>query len=134
MFIEEEDLEFNQYPEVTAAISRNNTDAVDNAIQTAMSIMESHLCNKYNTALLFAKTANERNPMLVDIACNIALYILANVLDNMPVGILDGYDRGIKELVKLTKGITSIPNAPTPINNDGTPNTFIKSGSIDRKF
>ncbi len=134
MFINNNDLKYNLYPEIIQNIARNDNAAVDNAILTAMSIMEAHLCNKYDTSILFAQTGIDRNAMLVDIASNIALYILANVLDNMPVGILDGYERGIKELEKLNKGKTTIPGAPIPTDSDGAPDTFIKYGSIDRKF
>ena len=132
MFISNDDLKYNLYPELIQAIARNSIDAVNNAIITAQSILEAHLCNKYDTDILFAQSGAARNPMLVNIAANITLYILANVLDRTPETILEAYDYSMSELVKLNKGLTSIPGAPVPINSDGTPNTFVKSGSIDR--
>ena len=134
MFINIDDLKYNLYPEIILNVARNDTNAVNNAIQTAMSIIEAHLCNKYDTDLLFALTGDDRNPLLVNIAGNITLYILANPLDNMPVGILDGYQQAIKILEKYNSGKMTIPGAPTPKNSDGSDNTFVKSGSIDRIY
>ena len=134
MFITESDLNYSIYPEVLEAISRNDSNAVNYAIKKALSIVEAHLCNNYDVPDLFQKPTEQRNPMLLDIACNIARYIIADVLDNMPVSIASAYERSIKELEKLMTGKTAIPGAKKPTENTGENITFVKSGYIPRTY
>jgi len=134
MFISESDLNYSIYPEVIEAISRNDSNAVEFAIKKALSIIEAHLCNYYDIPDLFNKPIDERNPMLLDIACNIARYIIADVLDNMPVSIASGYERSIKELEKLMAGKTALHGAKPAKNEDGNVISFVKSGFIPRTY
>jgi phage gp36-like protein len=134
MFISVKDLNYSMYPEVMDAISRNDYNYIDYAIEKTCSIIEAHLCNYYDVNDLFNKPIEERNPMLVDIACNIARYIIADVLNDMPVSIASGYERSMKELEKLMAGKTTIPGAKPAKNENGEIINFVKSGYIPRTY
>ena len=141
MYITREDLDNSVYEEIIDAITRrcgNEEKAearVTYGIRSAISIVESHLCGLWDTAKIFDKEGDDRNPMLVDICCNIALYIIADVLEEMPVTIADPYKNAMKLLKKIMRGQISIPGATRPVDPDtGSPDSYIKYGNIDRVY
>jgi phage gp36-like protein len=141
MFINREDLNNSLYEEIIDAITRQCGDAekaearINYGIRTAVSIAESHLCSLWDTSSIFDKTGDMRNPMLVDICCNIALYIIADVLEEMPATIANPYEGSMELLDKIVNGKISIPGATRPADPDtGVPDSYIKHGNIDRIF
>ena len=142
MFITREDLDNSLYEEIIDAIVHryegNEAKAdvrIEYGIRTAVSIVESHLCSLWETSFIFGKTGFERNPMLVDICCNIALYIIADVLEQIPETVAVPYEDSMKLLEKIMKGEIAIPGAVRPVNPDtGVPDNYIKHGDVTRIY
>ena len=142
MFITREDLDNSLYEETINAIVRfydgNEPKAqarIDYGIRTAISTVEAHICSLWDASQIFSKTGVERNPMLVDICCNIALYIIADVLEVIPVTIAGPYKDAMKLLKKIVKSEISIPGATRPVDPEtGAPDNYIKHGGIARIY
>jgi phage gp36-like protein len=56
------------------AITSSYEPIVLNAISTATAEVKSHLHNQYDTDLIFSKTGEERDALLVQFICDIAIY------------------------------------------------------------
>jgi phage gp36-like protein len=142
MFITREDLDNSLYEEIINAVVQKCAGNEEKAgaritygIRTALSIVESHLCSLWDTSKIFDKTGDDRSPMLVDICCDIALYVIADVLEDMPATVSKSYEDAIALLEKIMSGKMSIPGAVRPLNPDtGVPDTYIKHGGISRVY
>jgi CheY-specific phosphatase CheX len=75
----------HQYNEIIDAITRLDTDRERYGIRTAEAIVKSRLATRFDVEYIFGKTGDDRDAMIVDIVANIALYIIADVLEEMPV-------------------------------------------------
>lgn len=142
MFITREDLDNSLYEYIIDAIIQlyegNEPKAqgrIDYGIRTAESTLKSKLGSLWNLDDLFAKTGDEREPVLVDACANIALYIIADVLEEMPVTIANPYDRTMEWIKEVQDSDATIPGATRPVDPDtGQPDNYIKHGDIDRIY
>jgi phage gp36-like protein len=142
MFLTRQDLDNSLYEGIIDAIIQlyesNEAKAqarVDYGIRTAESILKSELGSLWNLDNLFSKTGDDREFVLVDACANIALYIIADVLEQMPVTIADPYERAMKWIEKVQNGDATIPGAIRPVDpSTGQPDNYINHGEINRVY
>ncbi|MDR1155810.1 MAG: DUF1320 domain-containing protein [Bacteroidales bacterium] len=142
MFINREDLDNSLYGYVIDAIVQRCEGNEEKAegrvrygIMTAESILTSELGSLWDLGPLLARTGDDREPVLVDACANIALYIIADVLEQMPVTVADPYERTMKWIERVQKGDAAIPGAIRPLDPDtGEPDSYIRNGNIERIY
>ncbi|MDR3350715.1 MAG: DUF1320 domain-containing protein [Prevotellaceae bacterium] len=135
MFITRDDLNKNLYAEIINAITRLDETRETYGIRTAEEKVKSYLGGKYDLDFIFSKTGDERNYMIVDTVANIALYIIADVLEQMPVTIQNTYENSMEYLKDIQAGKAILPGVPEPTNPDtGEPDTFIRYGQPDNRY
>ena len=83
----------------------------------AQAEMESYLRDRYNVGIIFSKTADERNPLIVLYMIDIDLYHLFSSVAprNVPQIRMDRYDAAVAWLKMVAKGQL---NPDLPVNND----------------
>ena len=83
----------------------------------AQAEMESYLRDRYNVGIIFSKTADERNPLIVLYMIDIALYHLFSAVAsrNVPQIRMDRYDAAVAWLKMVSKGQL---NPDLPVNSD----------------
>ena len=124
------------------ALIKNNvldevTDAEDTLIDQvslmAQQEMESYLNQKYEVAVIFAATGNNRHKLIMMYAMDIALYhIHARVNPRYIPEIRQiRYDNAIKWLNSVAKG-TITPDLPARVNDNNEPETNTRYGSIPK--
>jgi len=126
----------NDYQTVigTAALTviSQATAAVREAAETeAVEEISGYLRPKYDVAAIFAATGTNRNPQIVMIACDIALYHLsASLPQRMATEVRqERYERAIRWLTDVQKGIV-VPDLPLAADNPGyTGGGILRHGS-----
>jgi phage gp36-like protein len=135
MFITREDLNKNLYTEIIDAITRLEPEREEYGIRAAEEKVKSYLAGKYDLDFIFSKTGDERNFMIVDTVANIALYIIADVLEQMPVTIQNAYENSMEYLKDLQAGKAMLVGVPEPKDPDtGEPDTYIRYGQPDNRY
>ena len=79
-FIDKSDITKVIVEEELNEITRNDEAIVLNAISTAIAEVKSHLFDWYDTELIFAKTEEERDSLLVQFTVDIAIYNIVAIL------------------------------------------------------
>ena len=79
-FINKSDLTRLILEEELNEITRNDSAIVDNAISTAIAEVKSHLFDWYDTDIIFSKTGDQRDPLLVQFTVDIAIYNIIAIL------------------------------------------------------
>lgn len=83
-FINKTDLKRTIRPELVEQISRQDDTIVTGSIETAIVEMKSYLQNRFDVDTIFAQTGDDRNQLLVSLACDITVYQIVGVI---PAGI-----------------------------------------------
>lgn len=131
-FITKSDLNLNMYREVVDAITREDDLKIDEAIETAISEVDSHLNQKYDTAPLWAQTGTARNKMLKHVTIHLALWHMCSPLDEIPAAVADNYKHAEKILNKISTGQIGLP---LPTLKDSEDNElFIRSGNSTKRY
>jgi phage gp36-like protein len=135
MFITRNDLNKNLYTEIIDAITQLDEKREEYGIRAAEEKVKSYLAGKYDLDFIFSKTGDERNYMVVDTVANIALYIIADVLETMPVTIQNAYDNSVEYLKDLQAGKAMLVGVPEPVNTEtGERDTYIRYGQPDNRY
>ena len=135
MFITREDLNMSLYEEIIDAITRKDVNRETYGIRTAEAEVTAKLAVRFDVDFIFSKTGNDRNAVVVDIVANIALYIIADVLEEMPVTIQSAYDRSIALLDELQTGKATLFGIPEPTNPEtGEKDTYIRFGNSSSRY
>ncbi|MDR3133886.1 MAG: DUF1320 domain-containing protein [Prevotellaceae bacterium] len=135
MFITRSDLNKNLYAEIIDAITRKEPGREEYGIRAAEEKVKSYLAGKYDLDCIFSKAGDERNFMIVDTVANIALYIIADVLEQMPVTIQNAYENSMEYLKDLQAGKAMLVGVPEPTDPDtGEPDTYIRYGQPDNRY
>ena len=135
MFITRDDLNKNLYAEIIDAITRLDETREEYGIRTAEEKVKSYIAGKYDVDFIFSKTGDERNYMIVDTVANIALYIIADVLEQIPVTIQNAYENSMEYLKDLQAGKAVLSGVPEPTDPEtGEPDTYIRHGYIDNRY
>lgn len=127
MFLTTEDLNSSLYPEIRQAISRGLEATVLLHINEALSYIESRLRAKYNISGEFAKTGDDRHPLLIKYTKDIAIYFLYDLPETIPAKRLKAYEDAVKWLDDLVRGYAVLPGVPpAPADDPGQ----VKAGDI----
>lgn len=117
MFIISTDLSTAIYPEIKQAISRSSDIVVLTACKTAEKEIEDSLGRRYLIRPELEKTGDARDPLLVMIGRDIAVYHLYALTESLPAKIVKRYDDAVRVLNDYASGektLTGIPAAPEP--------------------
>jgi len=108
-FIDKSDLTRVILEEELNEITRNDSAIVENAISTAIAEVKSHLFDWYDVDVIFAKSGDERDALLVQFTIDIAIYnIVAIVQAGQNIDDREArYKRAISWLKAATKPLDS---------------------------
>ena len=135
MFITRDDLNKNLYVEIIDAITRLDETREEYGIRAAEEKVKSYLAGKYDLDFIFSKVGDARNFMIVDTVANIALDIIADVLESMPVPIQNAYENWMEYLKDLQAGKATLSGIPEPKDLEtGEPDTYIRYGQPDNRY
>ncbi len=115
MYIEIAELNSNIYPEIVQMISQGDTQKVVVHINTALSNIKSRLIRYYDIDAEFAKTGQDRNALLVNIAKDLAIYYLYSSLDAINNIRVKRYDEAVKLLNEIQQGKTTLSGVPITV-------------------
>lgn len=122
------------YPEIVAAIDRDDEGLLQKAIDYAEALAKGYL-NRYNISVLFGAQGSNRDDYLLGLLKDIATHQfakLSNVQQDMGL-IIDNYDKAMAELVKIQKGLVTPFNWPANVNTDGTTDTYFNVSSAPKR-
>lgn len=125
-----QDFNSSIYPEIRNAIARNSELNINHQINFALSLIRSRLSARYDITSEFLKTAETRNPLLLEYAMDIAIYNLYNSQEAIPDHRVKRYDDAIeflKDVVSKRANLEGVPLIPT--DDPNTPKGNIKMGS-----
>lgn len=127
MFITDEDYRVVIGETALKAIAGVSPENRRNAEREAIEEMASYLRPRYDLEAVFSATGEQRNPMVVMYAVDIALYHLsASMAQRLGSEVRkERYERAIKWLEGVAKGLL-VPDLPTPnsTSTNGKPATF----------
>lgn len=128
------DFDNSIYPEIKRAIARNSEKYINHQINFALSLIRSRLSARYDMVAEFTKTAEFRNPLLLEYAMDIAIYNLYNSQEVIPEHRVKRYDDAIeflKDVVSKQANLEGVPLIPT--DDPNTPRGNIKMGSEPKR-
>ena len=129
LYITREDLNKKLYEEIIDAIVREDPEREEYGIRVAMETVRTYIASRYDVDREFQKTGKGRNFMLVNICAKIAMYEIADILEQMPVTIQNPYDKTIELLKDIQAGKATLTDIPEPVDPEtGEPDTYIKYG------
>lgn len=134
MFITEEELKSVAYSYSLEQIVDNDNTIIQMAISAATEEAASYIGTRYNAAEAFGAEGDLRNPLLLEITKDIALWYiirLANV-DILYDSVKERYDRAIQWLDKVATGKLT-PNLPTITNLNGEHIQPLRCGSMTKQ-
>lgn len=135
MFIEKADLKITIRPEFIEQISRQDDTIIAGCIDSTIAEMRSYLATRYNVDTIFSQTGDQRNKLLVALACDITVYNLVAVI---PPGIdiedrRARYKRAIQWLKDAGAGIVKT-NLPPLVDAELNPiNNIVEYGSAPKR-
>lgn len=115
-------------PEVLARLLDGNTALLDLVETDAISLMAGYLNTRFDTAAIFSATADDRNPIILKYAVDIALYNLYSraMPDQVPELRRENMAEAERWLNRVCKGLVDPPDLPRP---DGGEKDYIRWGS-----
>ena len=144
MFIEPTELKSAIYDYQVEEITEDNTDIVVMAIATAIEEVKSYLTpnnqarwddgrSRYDVTAIFAATGTNRNPLILEIVKNIAVYYIIRLsnVDVIHERVKERYDRAIDWLEKVS-GTGKAAGAPSL--NPGLPLLVISEADTKPAF
>lgn len=135
-YLSPDDLNASLYPEIRAAIDRVALDRADGeggtsleeAINRALSLIQSKLAPLYDIGKEFAKSGNTRNGLLLGMARDFAIFFLYQLPEKMPVHRYKAYEDSLALLKELARGegtLIGVDPAPAPT----TPAPTVSTGA-----
>lgn len=129
-FITYDDYKSKRSARILDLITSNDDTLLDTAEETAISIINDRLSERYNLIAEFAKTETSRNPSLVRWVLSISLYIVYSRIpdEEVPERVIKDYDDTIAELEKIQQGKLSC-SLQGVINVEGDIKTRFRMGN-----
>ena len=109
MFITKEDLDTSLYPEYAQAIARYSDALILAKFGTAEGEIESYLSGRFLIRPELEKVGTARNPFLVSIALDLAIYHLYANPESIPANRVKRYEQAIRMLELMAKGTIGLP-------------------------
>lgn len=134
MYLQPEDLERGVRGEILSVVTRN-ADNVRQAIAEAQAEVESYLTARYDIRAEFAKTGDDRLPMVVKLVRDIALYNCFNIANpvSMPENRVTAYNNAVKFLKEVQSERASIDGLTRLTGTTGTSSYVSFGGNRKRK-
>jgi len=134
MFIQEEELRSVAYSYQLEQIVENDATILQMAIEAATEEVRGYLSSRYNTAAAFAATGADRNPLLVEITKDIALWYIIRLsnVDIIYEPVKERYDRAVKWLDRVAAG-TITPDLPAATDENGEYVQPMRYGSMPKQ-
>lgn len=134
MYLQPEDLERGVRGEILSVVTRN-ADNVRQTIAEAQAEVESYLTARYDIRAEFAKTGDDRLPMVVKLVRDIALYNCFNIANpvSMPENRVTAYNNAVKFLKEVQSERASIDGLTRLTGTTGTSSYVSFGGNRKRK-
>ena len=134
MFLTIKELKTVIYEYQLSEIIEDDATIAQMAILAAIEEVKSYLCSRYDVSKTFAAKGKERNPLILEITKDIALWQILRLSnpDIIHERVKDRYDRAIDWLDKVARGIIS-PTLPTAQDEQGGDISPIKYGSMPKQ-
>lgn len=142
MFITEKDLKLGMYKEHLDAITREDSETVEDNIETSLAEIDTYLNGIYNTDAMWVQVGRERNPFVKKLAISITLYNICSPLEEIPVAIVENRKLAIEMLEKIRDGknmLKGVDRQGVDDNQDGKIeekelDNIIISGGISNRY
>lgn len=142
MFITEKDLKLGMYKEHLDAITREDSETIEDNIETSLAEIDTYLNGIYNTDSLWLQVGKERNPFVKKLAISITLYNICSPLEKIPEAIVDNHKAAIEMLEKIRDGkniLKGVDRQGVDENQDGKIeekelDSIIISGGINNRY
>jgi phage gp36-like protein len=134
MFIQEEELRSVAYSYQLEQIVENDATILQMAIEAATEEVRGYLSSRYDTAAAFAATGADRNPLLVEITKDIALWYIIRLsnVDIIYEPVKERYDRAVQWLDRVARG-TITPDLPAATDENGDYIQPLRCGSMPKQ-
>jgi phage gp36-like protein len=134
MFLNIEELKTVMYDYQLSEIVEDDNTIAEMAIQAAIEEVKSYLCGRYDMNRAFSAKGNERNPLILEITKDVALWQIIRLSnpDIIHERVKDRYDRAIDWLDKVARGLIS-PTLPVVQDEQGGDISPIKYGSMTQQ-
>ena len=134
MFIQEEELRSVAYSYQLEQIVENDATILQMAIEAATEEVRGYLSSRYDTAAAFAATGADRNPLLVEITKDIALWYIIRLsnVDIIYEPVKERYDRAVQWLDRVARG-TITPDLPAATDDNGEYLQPMRYGSMPKQ-
>ena len=129
MFIEKADLGQSIYTEVLDTISRADQTFIDSNIGRAVEEVDGYLNQKYDTEVLWAQVAPNRNKTIKGLCVDVSLYHIHSVTEETPVIIRERYDYAKTMLKDIRKGEIKLTGIPLLADDEDETNNEIITGN-----
>lgn len=124
MFILSTDLSTGIYPEIKNLLARYSETVILTCCKIAERDIESHLSRRYLIRPELEKVDQVRDPLLLMVGCDIAIYHLYGRAETIPAKVEKRYDDAIRVLESYASGETVLPGVPSAPNpQEGTPDS-----------
>ena len=134
MFITEEELKSVAYSYQLEQIVDNDPAILQMAIAAAVEEASGYLSSRYNARAVFAAESNERNPLILELTKDIALWYIIR-LSNVDIiydSVKERYDRAVKWLDRVASG-TVTPDLPAAVDENGEYVQPMRYGSMPKQ-
>ena len=134
MFIQEEELRSVAYSYQLEQIVENDATILHMAIEAATEEVRGYLSSRYDTTAAFAATGADRNPLLVEITKDIALWYIIRLsnVDIIYEPVKERYDRAVQWLDRVARG-TITPDLPAATDENGDYIQPLRCGSMPKQ-
>lgn len=135
MFINKSDYPSSIHTEILDAITRSNDNIVTEQSNTATSEMSGYLSSRYDVEAIFSATGDNRHPVVLLFAKDIALYHMHQIWNpvNIPDIRVKRYDDAIKWLTAVQEGKINPPDLPLREDDSETNKQYIAYGSNPKR-
>ena len=136
MYLTVEELKTAIYAYQAQEISENDNDILLTNLAAAEEEVRSYLAGRYDVAKIFKATGDDRNPLLLELTKNIAVYYIARLsnVDMLYKQVRERYDAAIDWLNRVAGGKLN-PDLPPKTDEDGNPDgSGISWGSGEERY
>ncbi len=122
MFLTKTDLSSGVFPEIRDELARYSDSVILGHCSTAEYEVEGRLSQRYHIRPELEKLETDRNPLLVQITRDIAIWHLYQVAETLPNKVAKRYEDALQTLKDIASGVMILANVPSaPPASEGTP-------------
>lgn len=134
MFLTEEELRSVAYSYQLEQIVENDTTILHMAINAAVEEVRGYLSSRYDTRAVFAAAGDSRNPLVLEITKDIALWYIIRLsnVDILYQPVKERYDRAVQWLDRVAAGRIT-PELPAATDENGEYVQPMRCGSMPKQ-